>query len=209
MNKEEFFKTLDAAFTGFTWSEKKEIMYDYEKHFKIGLENGKTEEELIAELGDPEDIANRYKLDSGNKKIILNEPVNKQYTNDYKPYKEDKSTIENVSISIIAVISLLIFNLIFILGPFIGLVGGIIGLFAGAISALAAGLGLTLGTIFAPFMPYFISLPENIPATASILFGIGTTAFGALFLIGDCYIAKYFFIGTKKYINWNLSIIRR
>lgn len=209
MNKDEFFKTLDAAFTDFTWSEKKEIMYDYEEHFRIGLENGKTEEELIAELGEPEDIANQYKLDSGNKKIILSESVNKEYTNDYKRYKEDRSTVENVSISVIAVISLLIFNLIFIIGPFLGLVGGLIGLFAGAIGAFLGGIGLTFGTVFAPLIHNFSGLTSSISPLASIFFGIGTTAFGALFFIGDCYLAKYFFICTRKYINWNLSIIRR
>lgn len=209
MNKEEFLKTLDTAFTDFTWSEKKEIMYDYEEHFRIGLENGKTEGELIAELGEPEDIANQYKIDSGNKKIILSEPINKQYTNDYKSYKENRTTVENVSISAIAVISLLIFNLIFILGPFLGLAGGLIGLFGGAIGAFFGGLGLTFGTVFAPFIHSFSGISSNISPIASIFFGIGTTAFGILFFIGDCYIAKYFFKGTMKYINWNLSIIRR
>jgi uncharacterized membrane protein len=209
MNKDEFFRTLDAAFTNFTWSEKKEIMYDYEEHFRIGLEKGKTEEELIAELGEPEDIANQYKLDSTSKKIILSDPVNKEYTNDYKRYKEDRSTVENVSISAIAVMCLLIFNLIFILGPFLGLVGGIIGLFAGAIGAFFGGIGLTFGNILAPFVHNFSGIPSNISPIASIFFGIGTTAFGTLFFIGDCYIVKYFFIGTRKYINWNLSIIRR
>jgi uncharacterized membrane protein len=209
MNKEEFFKTLDAAFTDFTWAEKKEIMYDYEEHFRIGLENGKTEEELIAELGEPENIANQYKTSSTNEKIILSQLINEQRPNDYKSYKENKSTAENVSISVIAALSLLIFNLIFILGPFIGLLGALIGLFAGAVGAFVGGLALTFGSIFAPLVPYFVSIPTNIPSAASILFGIGTTAFGALFFIGDFYIAKYFFIGTQKYINWNLSIIRR
>lgn len=209
MNKEDFLKTLDAALVNYTWSEKREIMYDYEEHFRIGIENGKTEEELITELGEPEDIAKNYRTNENYEKAIKNEPLIEQYTSENKNFNENRSTAENVSISVIAALSLLIFNLIFIFGPFMGLLGALMGLFAGAIGAFAGGLALTFGTIFTPFINNFAVLPSNIPAAASILFGIGTTAFGMLFFIGDCYIAKYFFKGTVKYIKWNLSIVKR
>jgi uncharacterized membrane protein len=199
MNKEDFFKTLDAALSDFSWSEKKDILYDYEEHFRIGFENGKTEADLIDELGDPKDIANQYKSSSTIENVAIDDPINN--------YREDKSNSENISV--IAAIALLIFNLIFVIGPFLGLAGGLIGLFGGAIGAFFGGLGLTLGTIFYPFAHNFVSLPVNISPTASIFLGIGTTAFGALFFIGDCYLAKYFFKFTMKYINWNLSIIKR
>lgn len=208
MNKEDFLKTLDAALINCTWSEKKEIMYDYEEHFRIGLENGKTEEELIMELGDPEDIAKQYITNENSIETIKSEIINEPYAND-KISNKSSNTAENVSISIIAALSLLIFNLIFIVGPYVGLLGALIGLFAGAIGAFAGGLALTFGTLFSPFVSNYAVLPANIPASASILFGIGTTAFGMLFFIGDCYIAKYFFKGTAKYLNWNLSIIKR
>ncbi len=199
MNKEEFFKTLDSALSDFSWSEKKDILYDYEEHFRIGLENGKTEAELIDELGDPKDIANQYKSGSASEDTVMNEPINS--------YREVKNN--SGSISVLAAIALLFFNLIFIAGPFFGLVGGLIGLFGGAIGAFFGGIGLALGTVFYPFTHSFISIPTNISPAASIFFGIGTAAFGALFFIGDCYIAKYFYKFTMKYINWNLSIIKR
>jgi uncharacterized membrane protein len=204
MNKDDFFKTLDAALSDFSWSEKKDIIYDYEEHFRIGFENGKTEAELIEELGDPKDIANQYKSNSTIESEPIDRPINNYNENKYSEYK---NTSENVSV--LAAIALLIFNLIFIVGPFLGLAGALIGLFGGAIGAFIGGLGLTLGTIFYPFAHDFLSLPVNISSTASIFFGIGTTAFGALFFIGDCYLAKYFLKFTMKYINWNLSIIKR
>lgn len=209
MNKEDFLRTLDASLTDCTWYEKKEIMYDYEEHFRIGLENGKTEEELIAELGEPEDIAKQYETSEEAEKAVVSNPPIDSYANESKSLNTTRNTAENVSISVIAALSLLIFNLIFILGPFIGLVGALVGLFAGAIGAFTGGLALTFGTVFTPFISSFVAMPYGIPAAASVLFGVGTTAFGMLFFIGDCYVAKYFFKGTLKYINWNLSIIKR
>jgi uncharacterized membrane protein len=209
MNKEQFMKTLDETLNSFTWQEKKEIMYDYEEHFRIGLENGKTEEELIEELGDPRSIADQYKTASSSETQGNIQPVYSSYNNGSTSYRETSSRAENVSISVIAVISLLIFNLIFIIGPYLGLAGGLIGLFAGAIGAFFGGVALTFGTMFAPFINSIGTFTGTVSPTASVLFGIGTMAFGALFFIGDCYLAKYFIKGTIKYVNWNLSIIKR
>lgn len=63
MNKDEFLKTQETSLTAFNQEEKKDILYDYEEHFRIGHQNGKTDEELINELGGPDDIAKQY---SGN-----------------------------------------------------------------------------------------------------------------------------------------------
>jgi uncharacterized membrane protein len=209
MNKEEFMRTLDETLNSFTWQEKKEIMYDYEEHFRIGLESGKSEEDLISELGDPRGIADQYKLSSNSENQEISKPVYNSYQSSTINYEKNRSNADNISVSIIAAISLLIFNLIFIVGPYLGLAGGLIGLFAGAIGAFFGGIALTFGTMFAPLVHSFSNFNGNISPTASVLFGIGTTAFGALFFIGDCYLAKYFIKGTIKYVNWNLSIIKR
>lgn len=199
MNKEEFLQTLQLTLTDFTTEERADILYDYEEHFRIGYENGKTDSELIAELGEPEDIAKQYKSAS----------EKENHTNHNIEYKAEKLNVENVSISVIAAVSLLLFNLIFTLGIFLGLAGGLIGLFAGAIGAFLGGVALTFSPIIVPLTNAYSGLPSNFPFELSLLFGIGTIALGSLFFIGDCYLAKYFIKGTLGYIKWNVKIIRR
>lgn len=225
MNKEEFLKTLESYLRDFTSDERRDILYDYEEHFRIGQESGKTEQELIEELGDPSIIADQYKCNDNFEKFVLSnesesatEFTEEEKKGEYKefidPNKQNKpfenrKNVENVSISVIAAISLIFFNLVFILGPFLGLCGAIIGLFAAAAGVELAGLGLVLGPLFLPAFSNYIALPTNIPYDLAILFGIGTAALGALFLIGVYYVAKYFFKGTASYIKWNIKIIKR
>lgn len=62
MNKEEFLREIEKALDKISEKERAEILYDYEEHFMIGKENGKTEEEICLELGSPKEIANNYLL---------------------------------------------------------------------------------------------------------------------------------------------------
>jgi uncharacterized membrane protein len=198
MNKREFLHILEMSLSDFTDEEKREILYDYEEHFRIGKQNGKSEDELIKELGDPNNIANQYRTSNYKENIEI--PMDN---------KEDERPI---IVSMIAICGLLLFNLIFILGPFIGIVGAIIGLFAAAIALILGGiamtLGITFGVVFIPFFPQNISVPNGVSCLAIILFSIGTVALGLLFLIGMYYVGKYLYKGTVKYINWNLKIIK-
>jgi uncharacterized membrane protein len=224
MNKEEFLKTLENYLEGFTEEEKAEILYDYEEHFRIGLENGKTEDALIEELGDPLNIATQYKQSNGYEKIVINQDTEKtediksepilEPSNLYREqsgyrYDDPLSSERSIFPSLLAAVSLLLFNAIFVLWLFIGLGGGLIGLFGGAIGAFFGGIALTFGGILQPIFSNSMDFYSSMPIPLNIFLGIGTTAFGALFFIGDCYLAKYFIKGTIKYVKWNLSIIRR
>lgn len=57
MTKSQFLATLKLNLSSLPPEESSELMEDYEAHFTFGLQNGKTEEEIVAELGDPEEIA--------------------------------------------------------------------------------------------------------------------------------------------------------
>ena len=56
MKKEEYMGALKSALAGFDEELEQEIVNDYEERFRIGLENGKTEEQVIAELGSIKDL---------------------------------------------------------------------------------------------------------------------------------------------------------
>jgi uncharacterized membrane protein len=194
MNKREFLHILEMSLSDFTDEEKREILYDYEEHFRIGEQNGKSEAELIKELGDPNNIANQYRTSN--------------YKENSEIPKNNKEEDRPIIISMIAVCGLLLFNLMFIFGPFIGIVGVIIALYAGTIALILGGIAMTFGMLLTPFFSLYISLPNGFSCLAMILFGIGTVALGLLFLIGMYYVGTYFYKGTVKYINWNLKIIK-
>lgn len=194
MNKIEFLNILEMSLRDLKDGEKEEILYDYEEHFRIGEQSGKSEDELIKELGDPNNIANQYRTS--------NQQENNEVLKD--KIEEDRPII----VPIIATCGLLLFNLIFIFGPFMGIFASIMGLFVSAIGIIIAGIGVIFGVILLPFFPQYISIPNGISGFAIILLGIGTVALGLLFLIGMCYVVKYFYKGTVKYINWNLKIIK-
>lgn len=64
MNKKEFMELLDYYFRNVDALVYKEIKDDYEEHFNMGVEEGKTEEEISRSLGSPREIYNEFK-DSG------------------------------------------------------------------------------------------------------------------------------------------------
>jgi uncharacterized membrane protein len=193
MNKDEFLKELSLLLRNLPSSERQEILFDYQEHFSIGLEEGKTDKEIIEALGSPKSIAKQY--DPG---YAVN-PV------------EVNSSTTNVVKAIFTTIVLGFFNLIFVLGPFLGVVGVLIGLFGASIGVTIAGISISAGMVLNPILYRYISIPialaSNAPAT--MFLGIGLTAFGLLFTIGNCYLARWLFIGTIKYLKFNLRLIRK
>ena len=60
MNKNEFIDVLEKSLIRLPKADRDDILSDYEAHFAIGVENGKTEEEVSASLGDPHELAMTY-----------------------------------------------------------------------------------------------------------------------------------------------------
>lgn len=56
MKKEEYMGALKSALNGFDEELVQEIVSDYEERFRVGLERGKTEEQVISELGSIKDL---------------------------------------------------------------------------------------------------------------------------------------------------------
>lgn len=170
--------------------DRNEILYDYEEHFRIGMENGKTEEEIASSLGDVRLIARQFKADYTVKQA------------------ETNASAANIFKAVIAAGALGFFNLVFVFGPFMALVGILIGLFAAACGLVIAGLGIILGLILSPLFPWVINLGGIYPGF--LLFAsIGITSMGLLFIIGNCYLAKFFYRGTVRYLKWNIEVIKK
>jgi len=187
VSKNEFLNKLRKLLGSMPQGEIDDILYDYEEHFRMGMKDGKTEDEIIRALGDPSAIAKQFKAD-------------------YMFTKAETTTsISNMFRAVFASISLGLFNIIFVLGPFFGLVGVLVGLFAAAFAITIGGIGVFLATIFSPLLPSFISVGGN-PAL-NIFASIGISALGLLFFIGDLYIGRFFYACTIRYLKMNLRII--
>ena len=79
MKKDEFFAQLRNAFVGMDEELLTDILSDYENHFKEGMENGKSEEEICEELGNVEEIRQAF-LDENPAAMTIN--VNSFVSND-------------------------------------------------------------------------------------------------------------------------------
>lgn len=191
MNKAEFINTLETSLGNIPVEEKKDILYDYEEHFSIGLENNKTEDEIAEALGNPRILAKQFKADYAFKQA------------------ENNASTNNIIKAVIAGIGLGLFNLIFLSGIFLSLIAVLISLFVSAFAVVLSGIILFLGNFIISITPY-ISLPFNVYANpvGAILFSVGIICLGLLFFIGDCYISKYFYKATLSYLKWNLKIIK-
>ncbi|MBU3195215.1 DUF1700 domain-containing protein [Clostridium algidicarnis] len=88
MNQDEFLRILEKGLQGFSTDEKREILYDYEEHFCLGKENGKTNNEIIKELGNPLDIAKHYKSN-------IVEAINENQNNSYREISNSQNLNNN------------------------------------------------------------------------------------------------------------------
>ena len=189
MNKKEFIKILSNNLDNIPMNEKKEIISDYDEHFVNGLKDGKTEEEISELLGNPKSIAKQYKID-----IMLKEV-------------EKTRSISGIIKVIFASLGLGFFNIVFILGLYMGLVAVLISLFAAAFSIAISGIFMFFASLIQPLFSSVFYFGIN--PLVVLFVSIGVTAFGLLFIIGDCFLAKYFYIGTIKYLKFNLKIIKK
>ena len=192
MNKQEFLAILRANLYGMDVNTVKDILYDYEEHFRIGLENNKTEEEISKALGNPVQIANAYKADGFIKKAEISP----------RPY--------NMFKAILAGISLGLFNLVFVVGLYAGIIGIVIGLGGMSLGISFAGIVMIINAFFA--LPY-VSIPFNLSIglgkLACFISGIGLLSLGLLLLILTVFISRLILQVTISYIKANVELVKK
>jgi uncharacterized membrane protein len=181
MVKNEFLDKLEYLLSRVPEQDRKEMLYDYQEHFEIGLANGRSQAELIAELGDPHVIA-------------------RDLLADYRTGRAEKDkTPSNMGRAILAAISLSFFNLIFIIGPLAGLFGAYVAL-------CAVSFGLTILPL-AILGSYFFGYSYE---SFLVNFFVSLTSFslGVLMSIGMIYVGKFFYSVVLRYIKFNVKVIK-
>lgn len=186
MTKTEFFNIIRNGLKDFPENEVNDILYDYEEHFASGLNDGKTVEEIIEELGNPYDIVEQYKS-----------------TNSYSIDQKSKSTssLTNTTIIILILVGIICFPAITGLG---GIIIGIIATLCFVpLGFTFAGIGILLGDLGVSVLG-IVNLPDFItdfPTSSVILFTIGSLLSTILGIIISVYLVKAFIILIKKIIE--------
>lgn len=193
MTRREFIRELDQYLVELPDKERLDILADHTEIFLSGVQQGKTEEEIAVSLGSPARIAGQ---------ILASYQVTRQQTppSYVDPTMPPPNPTESHPVRSVLIALLLGFvNLVFVLGPYIGVLGVLIGLFAAACALL--------------FTPVILVANIVSPVTQDVwaftLFGsLAAGGLGVLLAIGLFYLSKWFFRLTVMYLKLNLKLIR-
>lgn len=180
MTKEQFLSRLEAMLKRLPSGERNDILNDYEEYFSIGFQDGKTEEEIAASLGSPEQLGKELSV------VYHIESV------------EDKGSVGNFFRALWAVIGLSFFNLIIVLGPFLALAATLIAGWLVAVSFTLSPVGVLINTVIYPeiFEPFnlFFSIA---------LAGLGLLV-GRLMLSITAWVKKI----LVRYFKYNIKMVK-
>jgi len=181
MNKRQFLRDLEHELRSLPIEECADILSDYEEHFELGKAEGKAETEVAMSLGSPEHIAREL---LGNETIVSGTSQRSQ----------TRSVIGMVFILII----LFFFNLIFFVGPAMGILGALIGVSVSSIMLFLSPLFVIIGSVIRPgntiWFDFFLALSFS--------------GLGYFMGLATWYVGKFIIKVLRAYLNWNLKLIK-
>ncbi len=196
MNKKEYLEELSRLLRKLPKEDREDIISDYGEHFAIGLEKGRSEEEISRALGNPKNVAKQIKADHIIKKA------------------ENKPSVGGMIEAILAAMGLGLFNLIFVAVPVLIVAAIILTLFVAGFAMILSGIYWVLSPLLHLIipqleLPQFVSSPESFWNIVVVMAGgIGLTAGGIILVVAMAYIAKWFYELMIKYLKLNLRIIK-
>lgn len=181
MDRKTFLNTLSRNLKSISKEEKYSILFEYETHFEDGLMDGKNEETIAAELGDPKRIA-------------------KELNSTYSIQKaENNPTNSNVMNALVTALGLSILNIFFILIPLLTYISLIISFVFMAVLFILSPIFLALD--------YFI----NGANAVSLFEGFTVTALvggGILLSLALYYIIQFSNRLLIQYAKWNVKTLK-
>jgi uncharacterized membrane protein len=187
-NEQEYISILRKRLEGtLPHDELEDIISDYSEHFSIGKANGRTDEELWRSLGSPEDVARELRVMHLVKKA------------------EDDRSCRNIFHAVVATLGLGLFNLVFVLVPFIILVVMLLVFFIlGVMIAIFGFVGFVYSLLqligVSAFSVWYSPL-------AGVFISTGMTTSGLLVIIGNYYLSRFFYHVGIRYLKWNIRVI--
>lgn len=198
MNKQTYLAELRQALSGMPEAELKDILYDYEEHFDAALASGEAEAAILEQLGRPEVVAKQFRLS----KVIQR--------------AESKPSSYNLFRAVVASVGLGLFNVIFILGPYLALATVLIVIFAVGAGLVIAGIGMAFGGLVslvsgaaAASLLLMTGLDQGMMVIALLGVGVALAAVGGLILLAAVKLTKLFYQATLSYLKLNVRIIQQ
>lgn len=188
MNKLQYLENLEKSLKSLPKEETNDIINDFKEYFEVGIERGRSEEDLSLSLGNPKMLARQIRLESYIKKA------------------EETKSASSILRAVFMSIGLSFFNLIIMLPVFLIVISALAALFACSISLSAAGITGTVGSIFSPLFSQYLTFNVNVAVSIFAFIGIGSL--GILFFIGNIYISKFIFRLVVRYLRFNLSVVK-
>ena len=180
MNKNQFLSKLDASLKRLPANEREDILQDFEEHFSIGIQEGKTEEEIATQLGSPQLIA-------------------KDMTATYHLDKvETTASIGNIMRAVWATIGLGFFNLVIVLGPFIALIAIIFAGWICGISFIASPVMVLINTVIFPDTFELFNL----------FISFALSGLGLFIVIGMYFATRAITQGFIRYLRFNVKLVK-
>jgi uncharacterized membrane protein len=186
MNKEEFLQRLKKNLKDVKNDDLEDILEDYEEHFEEAIKDGKSEEEICKDLGDPKDIAKELKAYSVVEKA------------------EGNFSIGNILRVIATFLSLGIFNLVLIF-PYLGAVATLFGIGIVSIGIVLGGVG-GIAILLVTLITGLTTIAQNTLMT--LLYSLGAIGGGLILGALDFFAIKYFYRFTIKYIKMNIKLVK-
>ncbi|CAN5706173.1 hypothetical protein BH10BDE1_BH10BDE1_02800 [soil metagenome] len=198
-------------------TERSDILRDQEEFFREAILSGRTEADVIGSLGDPKQLAKTLIAESA---VAASENAFRRrgVTQGSVAAGADESAAPSATAgsaasfgtqvnatlrAFVAIITLAPFNLIFVLGPFLGLM-------ACLFAAWAVGGVMLLCGLLAIF--FVTSEMTGVGASiwahaSSVFFGLGVTCFSVAFLAMMTLATSKIAQLTVRYLRWNLDLI--
>lgn len=190
MTKFEFLTELKNELHKLPKAEVDEIIRDQDEYITAAVSHGRTETQVVASLGNP--------------KVFAQNLVAETHIESARSSESFSDKIANVTRATFAVIALAPLNLIFVLGPFLGLCGILV---AGWVCA-----GAVFGTSMLGLLVFFkelIYIKVGMWAHLSTLFfTIGMAGLGTICFFLVVAVTKAFLNLSLSYLKWNLQFIR-
>jgi len=180
MNQNAFLTKMKQELKGLSETEKQEILSDYEEHFEAGKLEGRTEEDIVRELGNPKTIAKELRM------------------NNHLEKAENQQSFSNIMRAILATISLSFFNLVIVLGPAIALFAFYITLWCISVSFVFGGIALLFSVLIGN---------SGSPLTNMFTFS-ALSGLGLILGVGMTYITKPLYKVALTYMKWNVKIAK-
>lgn len=180
MMKEQFLSRLKNALKKLPSAEQNDILNDYEEYFSLGIQDGKSEGEIAASLGSPEQLGKELSV------AYHVETV------------EVSGSTSNFFRALWAVIGLGFFNLVIVLGPFVALAGIILSGWIVAVTFVISPILVLINTAIYPERFEFFNL----------FFSVGFAGLGLLVGIMMFYITRWTKKIFVRYFKYNVNMVK-